>query len=124
MALTCQYCNKPAKLVLGGVIYPRRPDLWKKNFWNCGDCKAWVGCYPNSRTPLGVLANEELRKLKKEVHDAFDPIWRNGRMSRSQAYKWLSGALNIPAAETHVGMFSPDRCREALEVVRNSEFAQ
>ena len=112
--MICHYCNGPVKCVMGGVIYPRRPDLWKKNFWLCKPCEAWVGCHPNTKKPLGIVANAELRKLKSEVHANFDPLWKDGRMSRKEAYAWLSHVLAIPIEETHVGMFTNELCERAI----------
>ena len=65
-AVICDYCQHPAVLVDGLSIYPFRPDLAKKNFWRCFPCSAFVGCHDNGdgKTPLGMLANAELRKSK------------------------------------------------------------
>ena len=72
--VTCPYCNNPAVLVGGDVIYPHRPDLYEKKFWQCDPCDAYVGChrpgvgYGDGTRPLGRLANAELREAKKNVH--------------------------------------------------------
>ena len=114
MNLYCHYCNQPAKLVGGDVIYPHRPDLASKKFWHCAPCGAYVGCHPGTTRNLGILAKGELRTLKSRVHAAFDPIWRSKQKRRSEAYAWLREGLGIPAEECHVGMFDEARCRAAL----------
>ena len=108
--LLCPYCGKPAQLVGGDIIYPHRPDLFEKRFWNCSPCHAYVGCHPGTETPLGRLADAELRKVKMAAHAAFDPLWKNGSMSRSQAYVWLSQTLSIHPDDCHMGMFDVDTC--------------
>jgi hypothetical protein len=115
----CDYCGNDAKLVTGDVIYPHRPDLRKRKFWQCAPCDAYVGTHANSRQahPLGRLANAELRALKQRVHAAFDPIWQGGETSRTDAYRMLARGLNIPERECHIGMFDPKRCKDALAVL-------
>src|ERR1035437_9220224 len=93
---TCPYCGKLSKKVTGRTIYPHRPDLDGLAFWRCDPCDAHVGCNPRTGQPLGRLANKELRWAKMATHAIFDPIWEDGRMTRSEAYDWLSIVLCIP----------------------------
>ena len=119
MRVTCDYCGVDAKLVTGDVIYPHRLDLRAKRFWHCAPCDAYVGTHENSpqAAPLGRLANSELRALKQQVHAAFDPLWRGHGTSRTECYRWLARAMGIPSRECHIGMFNPQRCRDAIAVL-------
>lgn len=117
--LLCPYCGKPAQLVGGNIIYPHREDLYEKKFWNCAPCQAYVGCHPGTETPLGRLANAELRRAKMAAHAAFDPLWKEGGMSRKEAYAWLSQALNIPPDDCHMGMFDVNTCQRVIEACEN-----
>lgn len=118
----CDYCKNPAILVTGQVIYPHRPDLFKKKFWNCVPCKAYVGCHPVSNhhktddVPLGRLANVELRKLKSLAHAAFDPKWKTGILRRKEAYGILADRLGIKRKDCHIGMFDEETCRRVIEI--------
>lgn len=112
--LECRYCGEPARLVNGKQIYPYRADLAELKFWRCAPCNAWVGVHNGTETPLGILAKAELRKLKSQVHALFDPIWKEKRMKRSKAYRWLAEGLGIPKDECHVGMFDEARCKAAI----------
>jgi hypothetical protein len=116
--ITCHYCGKPAELVGGDTIYPHRPDLAEKKFWNCTPCKAYVGCHPGTENPLGRLADAELRQAKMAAHAAFDPIWKEGRTYRRDAYAWLAQALNLTPDECHIGMFDKEGCQRVVEVCR------
>ena len=111
----CPYCQQAATLVTGQVVYPHRRDLWSKQFWLCPPCDAWVGCHGSSSNPLGRLADASLRAAKRQAHAAFDPIWREGLMSRTEAYAWLSRTLKIPGKECHIGMFSAETCQAVVE---------
>lgn len=114
--LNCPYCNAPAKLVSGKEIYPHRADLFKKSFYQCEPCDAYVGCHPGTIKPLGRLANAELRKAKSAAHAAFDPIWKNSVMPRSNAYQWLAHKLGIEKHKCHIGMFDVETCKKTIVI--------
>ena len=90
----CPYCGRHAVLVKGDVIYPHRPDLFEKNFWQCEPCGAYVGCHEanpkfgfDGTQPLGRLADAKLRKAKWDAHAVFDPLWRDKHFkTRKHAY--------------------------------------
>jgi len=112
----CPYCGAEAKKVTGKEVYPHRPDLYSKTFYMCAPCNAYVGCHPGTCKALGRLANAELRAAKSAAHRMFDPIWRDGDMSRSEAYRWLAGQLGIDKKDCHIGMFDVDMCEEVERV--------
>jgi len=125
VSVTCPYCHRPAKLATGANIYPHRPDLVDKVFWRCAPCDAYVGCHPKHRkwsptgtTPLGRLANAELRREKQRAHAAFDPLWKSGEMRRTEAYKWLAEQLGMSAANCHIGMLDANACRAVVAAVQ------
>lgn len=115
MELLCAYCQKPTKLVGGDVIYPHRPDLADKKFYRCAPCEAYVGCHKGTETPLGRVANAELRKAKMDAHGAFDPLWKEDGMSRKEAYVWLREAMGLSEDECHIGLMDVEAC---LKVIR------
>lgn len=124
MNVICPYCNRSAVLVTGSVIYPHRPDLVAKRFWYCATDKAWVGVHPPSKRwnptglkPLGRLANAELRAAKQKAHAAFDPIWKSGRMHRTEAYAWLAGEIGLAVADCHIGELDVDGCKAVVAAV-------
>jgi hypothetical protein len=99
--------------------------------WECPEegCDARVGVHRDSPrfAPLGTPARHSLRVLRQEVHGAFDPLWAPGDLrvfaSRTEAYRWLAGALNLPAARCHVAEFDQETCLRALGAIthfRNS----
>lgn len=112
----CPYCHKPAIQVKGNTIYPNRPDLFKKNFFLCRPCGAYVGCHPGSATPLGYLANEETRRARSDAHYAFDPLWRGRSMKRKEVYQWLADHLGIDVSRCHIGEFNIDMCEKVVRI--------
>lgn len=110
----CDYCGGWAKLVTGKVIYPHRPDLFGKSFYQCAPCDAFVGCHPGTVNPLGRLADATLRKAKQAAHAAFDPLWKSGGMKRGAAYAWLADKLCIQNRHCHIGMMDPETCARVV----------
>lgn len=64
----CQYCNLPAELVDGDLIYPGVTYLKHKPFWLCKRDNAYVGCKPGTTEPTGALANEAERNRRKTAY--------------------------------------------------------
>lgn len=122
MTVTCDYCGEPAELVDGRTIYPHRPDLAHKSFYRCWPCKAYVGCHPGTKKPLGRLATAALRKAKQNAHAAFDPIWKapksNGKrkQARNEAYAWLAKKLGVHPDKCHIGMFDESMCARTIAI--------
>lgn len=116
MKILCPYCGSIAEKVNGMVIYPHRPDLYSKLFYQCAPCSAYVGCHPDTDKPLGRLANAELRRAKSAAHAAFDPLWKQGPWSRKRAYSWMAEQLGIATEECHIGYFDIEQCRRVVDV--------
>jgi hypothetical protein len=124
MQVKCDYCGNDAEFVGGDVIYPHRPDLASKKFYACFPCDARAGCHPDHTakgggqgkgdTPLGRLANAELRKAKMMAHAAFDPLWRSGKMSRRRAYALLADRMGLAESDCHIGMFDVNQCHAVI----------
>lgn len=51
-----------------------------------------------------------LARARMAAHDAFDPLWQEGYMSRSDAYSWLAGELGIQKSDCHMVNFDEDTC--------------
>lgn len=115
----CNYCGQRAGLFTGKDVYPHREDLHGRRFWVCWPCNAWVGCHSqgDKSEPLGMLADEWLRNARIAAHEAFDPLWRNGEMSRDEAYAWLADAMGISALKCHIGRMDVEDCRRVVDVV-------
>lgn len=110
----CRYCGSP-------VVFTSNSEIYGKEYGNgkcylCRTCRAFVGVHTGTETPLGTLANEELREYRKQAHFYFDKLWKEPTkiMSRVSAYKWLSETLGIPGKDTHIAMFEKDNCVKTI----------
>ena len=110
--VVCQYCGKLAEFVDSREIYGKSYGM----IYLCRKCNAYVGVHKNTKTPLGILANAELREWKKRAHFYFDWIWKSKTLTRDDAYKWLSEKMNKNRANTHIGMFDVDDCKKVIKL--------
>lgn len=99
----CGECNAPCRKVYGDKIYPHRPDLYSKAFYLCPVCGAYCGESPDPSNPRSP-AGPSTRQARIEAHKMFDKLWREGLMTKSGAYRWLSGVMGIPTSRCHIGM--------------------
>jgi hypothetical protein len=116
LKVICPYCIKPANLVDSAVVYGTSYG----KMWLCSPCDAYVGTHKDSKQhiPLGRLANAELRRWKIRAHDAFDPLWKSGEMSRGKAYLLMQDLMGISAGQAHIGEFTVDDCKSLIEKLR------
>lgn len=106
----CNICNGKVILTDNNKIYGKKYGSGKIYF--CTKCKAYVGTHkPRPTEALGLLANNEMRSMKKKCHDLFDTQWKSKPTSkerykaRQRAYRELAVLLNIPLEECHFGYF-------------------
>lgn len=117
---TCQFCN-------GEVVFTSNKELYGKEYGHgkcylCRDCKASVGTHNGTRNPLGILANREMKILKKTCHDMFDHVWKSRKLSRSESYRRLSLLLDIEQKDCHFGHFDTEMLLISISILSNSEW--
>lgn len=104
--LTCDCCDsEDVELTTNDRIYGKQYGEWPY-IYLCLECDAAVGCHPLTYNPLGKLASPETRALRKAAHQSFDTLWRQGLMTRTDAYEWLASALRLKPDECHISMLS------------------
>ena len=116
MKVFCDYCGRRAEFMDSAAVYN---DHSYGMIYMCRPCDAYVGVHKGSKQPLGRLANSQLRCWKKAAHAAFDPLWKSGRKTRSQAYSWLAQKMGLPQALTHIGMFDVEQCKKVVNIMKN-----
>ena len=115
----CRYCGN-------SVVFASNAEIYGKEYGNgkcflCRNCGAFVGVHTETLTPLGTLANEELRKWRKKAHNEFDKLWKGKtrEMTRYKAYRWLTEQMNLTRDETHIALFEIEQCKEVLKLLNN-----
>lgn len=107
----CPYCGSHAILRSADGIY--RKNNSQEMLYVCKNypaCDAYVRVQKGTTIALGSLANRELRELRVEAHRQFDKLYKQGYMSKQDAYNWLSGILGVPAHKAHIAQLSVLTC--------------
>ena len=110
----CPYCDADAILIDSVIVYGRSfGPIWLCSNWP--DCDAYVAVHNGTETPLGTLANAELREWRKRAHKAFDPLWQRDGMSRRMAYQWMQNLLGLPREKAHIAMLNLEECQKLCQ---------
>lgn len=99
MILRCENCAKDVEtlLITGDIAYPHRQDLYNLYFWQCPQCKSFVGTHKNSKhhAPLGTIPSQELKQARIKAHFFIDRLWKEKIFTRKQVYKLLSEYMSF-----------------------------
>jgi len=114
--LRCSYCGSPALLKPASEVFQDAKRTG--HVYVCSHypkCNSYVGVHPGTKIPMGTLADPELRRKRILAHQVFDSIWKNGVMSRNQAYHWLADTLCLNERQTHIAQFGTYLCDRVIE---------
>lgn len=123
MRKTCPYCGGKVILRDSDIIYNGKSYGLVYICENYGkNCSAFVGVHKGTKIPLGTLADAPLRELRKECHEQFDKLWKEGKMSRKDAYHWLHRAMNLELRQAHIAKFDTKLCLKFLDLIKVYKF--
>lgn len=106
------------------IRFASNSEIYGREYGNgmcfiCDGCGGFVGCHDDGRS-LGIIANQEMRELKKKCHALFDPLWKTRKvLKRSDAYYKLSRQLGIKMKDCHFGHFDTDMLNKSLSIMSN-----
>lgn len=63
------------------------------------------------------LADAETHSARRRAHDAFDPLWRDGPLSRSKAYRMLAKELNVSKDDCHMKLMTAEQASRVPDAV-------
>ena len=104
--IRCPYCGRTAVLQKASYVY--REKALDEYLYVCSGypaCDAYVGVHAGTLRPKGSLANGDLRHKRIEAHRLFDAIWKNGIMSRKDAYRWIQDTFSLSDSQAHIGQY-------------------
>jgi len=89
-------------------------------FYSCEHWPACIGTLPANKdgSPRGEPRTKELQGWRNKAHGTFDVIWKNGDLTRSQAYAWLKRQLGWDYAP-HMADMTIEQCQEVIWVVNH-----
>lgn len=113
-------CGTATVLYTGFQLFGDK-DRANEHFYVCPVCGKHVGCHSGTNISFGTPADSKTRKLRKEVHNAFDQKWRKCNIPRSDAYRWLSDKMGNNLSEIHIGMMDEEKCLTALGFIKEGD---
>ena len=111
----CPFCGGKIEYTSNSVIYGR--EYGNGKCYLCKSCDAYTGVHNGTNIALGIIANKEMRKLKKKCHEIFDKLWKNNKQ-RNDLYYRLSKLMNIDRKHCHFGHFDTEELKQALEILK------
>lgn len=96
----CPRCGSTARRV---------PTQFKHDKYTCCGLWAW-GKHP--------LVDEATHMARKRAHNAFDPLWKEGHLTRTEAYKVLSAMLGIDSKDCHMKLMDVETARRVPRIVK------
>lgn len=117
--MRCPFCGAT-------VVFRNADGIYRDNRKNvmlyvCShypECDSYVRADPVTQKPIGTMADRSLRELRNKAHHSFDLLYKNGYMTKGEAYMWLSQKLCIPLSETHIGRFGDYYCEAVIRESR------
>lgn len=116
---TCPYCQSAVKYTSHAEIYGGKTFSNWPFIYLCTNkpCSASVGVHEGTNHPLGTLADQRTKTARSAAHAAFDPLWKKGKMKRSEAYQWLAEQLDIEKWRCHISWFDVSYCNAVIKAV-------
>ena len=93
-SIRCPYCGGTA--VLRDASYVYDGESCRKYLYVCQhypECNSYVGVHEGTLTPLGTLADSELRNKRIRAHQTFDRIWKSGILTKKKCVSMDAGYL-------------------------------
>jgi hypothetical protein len=115
--LICPACGCGAKIIDSKEIYGTSYGL----MWICQNhpkCDYRIGCHKGTTTPLGEMANEELRKWRIKVHDKIDPLWKTHKYNRGELYQELGIKFNKMPFHT-AELKTVQECKDVINFIHD-----
>lgn len=81
----------------------------------------WRGGNPRENAKRRAR-KRELSARRIMAHQAFDPIWQSGEMTRSEAYQWLAKEMGLSPERCHMEQMDVAQCDRVMEICNRRAF--
>ena len=119
----CPYCGAQAVLRSASFVHGKSELSQGKHLYVCRNwprCDAYVAVHEFDLSPMGTLANGDLRHKRILAHKALEKYQRITKMDRWATYLWLEGRLGLDKLSTHIGLFSEETCNVVIALCENA----
>ena len=116
----CPYCGSEAVLKLANKLLGSHAGHAGQQLYVCANwpaCDAYVFAHRHDTSPMGTLANKELRQKRIQTHNALAAYQRATQMQKWAAYIWLEGKMGLTEESMHIGLFSSADCDRAIALL-------
>lgn len=62
------------------------------------------------------LVRVQVLHARRKAHESFDRIWKDGYMTRTQAYKWLARRLRMTEEDCHISKMGERTAKRVVAV--------
>lgn len=62
------------------------------------------------------LVDSRTHAARRAAHESFDQLWKSEKMTRTEAYRWLSGVLGLSKKLCHIKQFDIKTCLLVCEL--------
>lgn len=111
----CHLCGNEVRYVTNDAIYGKQ--YGSGYCYVCTWCGAYVGTHKyRPRQALGILANEEMRELRKKCHELFDKTWDTPE-ERKVRYMELAQKMHMNTEACHFAYFNTELLEKAYKIL-------
>jgi len=82
----------------------------------------WGSRPPRGKRRLSAQPGSDLARARCQAHAAFDPKWKDGGMTRTEAYTWLAKELGIRQEACHMLNFNIEMCNKVVALCTLDDF--
>lgn len=73
---------------------------------------------------MSAAMMKDIKILRGETHRVFDQLWKDGWMSRTEAYVWLARSMHLPREKAHIEQFTHTQCYDCMRHTKNWLYSQ
>ena len=121
--VNCPYCGAEAILKPSSMVFGIHTEDAKQQIYVCRNwpaCDSYVFAHRKDGSPMGTLANKELRQKRIQTHKVFSAYQKATKMKKWAAYIWLEGKLGLTEKTMHIGLFSSEDCDRAITLLNEA----
>jgi len=111
-SILCGECRSPMRLLESRKF---------GKFYGCTkwpECNGTHGAHQKTGKPLGIPTNAETKKARILAHEVFDILWKRGKMTRKEAYKWMRKNLSLSSEDAHISRFDIATCELLISAIK------
>lgn len=90
-------------------------SLQNGKFGTYYSCNDWPAC-DLTRNSKGSWSDKRTRDARFMAHLSFDVLWKEGALTRSEAYAWLSREMGISPKKCHIALMNVNQCRRVIKL--------